>query len=270
MTIVAEQPGIDLRKIPPGLSIQRASGPSPPRRPPPGGARSNIERAHPQHLPRLVDSRPLAPVRNPAMMNFPVIHRNSRRSLPHKRALPLGFGPAGFLPRKLPRFSAQPVLPGAVSAATAFPPLLPKRSLLCRLCLQLSTFGSPIQDRPEVIQSLKFVLGYEINLETDHMNGYPGFVCRKCATAILTFSDYKRLFESAQQRLSQCKPASEPAAVDLINDIAEVGSDPFSTSTTTDPDYKMDAIMPGRLLVHHSWFCHRQLFTCSWFVLRKD
>jgi hypothetical protein len=52
-----------------------------------------------------------------------------------------------------------------------------------------------LKDKPEVSEALKFVLDYEVDFESDMMNGYPSTVCRKCSAAILNFADYKRLFQ---------------------------------------------------------------------------
>jgi len=126
-------------------------------------------------------------------------------------------GFVGGTPVKQPRI-AMP-LPASPSQRRPMRPAVgsgPVNTLLCRFCAQLSSFCFPLKDKPEILESVRFVLGVDIDLDEDMEKGYPQFVCRKCATVISTYSDYKKVFEAAQIKLKMMKESEDRVSTTRI------------------------------------------------------
>ena len=223
------------------------------------GGRSNIQRVLPpqHHLPM---SQHIPTFRQMQQMTNNVL---AYRNVPTQRGL-LGQNVAskrpfrgGFVPvqhqAKLPRMSNQPPPP----------PPRPANSMLCRLCAQLSSICFPIRDRPEVVESVRFVFGVDIDLDEDSRNGYPQFVCRKCINILSTISGYKKVFESAQLKLKMTKEKKDREAEErllatredeLAAELAKV-----STEIVTEDKLFQDSILPGSLIALWIVFTFRKL-----------
>lgn len=240
VTIVAEQPGIPItKKIPPGLTIQRMRGPPPltssrrlgminsfqnpnlHRLPPPQQQRMNQQFSNSPFRMGQTSAFSLSPLRG----NFP--HRM-------KRTLPQSFSPISRQPPKRFRLPAQPPMPMLpVIPSASLPQVHPKRTTMCRLCLQKSSICWPLKDKPEIIEALKYALAFEIDLESDRMNKYPSSACRKCSSTILTFADFKRHFEVAQQQLKQT------SFVEMTNEVEN------PAQIVAENNFSSDSIFPG-------------------------
>ena len=132
---------------------------------------------------------------------------------------PMRGGFVGSSPVKQPRISMP--LPASPSQRRPMRPVTaaasgPVNTLLCRFCAQLSSFCFPLKDKPEILESLRFVLGVDIDMDDDMEKGYPQFVCRKCATVISTYSDYKKVFEAAQIKLKMMKESEDRVSATRI------------------------------------------------------
>jgi hypothetical protein len=132
------------------------------------------------------------------------------------------------------------------------PPARPANSLLCRLCAQLSSTCFPIKDRPEVVESVRFVFGVDLDLEEDLKNGYPEFVCRKCINILSTISGYKKVFETAQLKLKMAKEKKdrelelrEEQALAAREEIVTSETVKVSTEIVTEDKLFQDSILPG-------------------------
>jgi hypothetical protein len=247
VTIVAEQPGaplplgIDTSKIPPGVSIQRMRGPPPLKR---GGfqhVRGGLQRnLLPQQRP------PAQPFPNSMRLaQFQPARRGQMTRMPLKRPMSRG-GFMGVLPPppiKQPRLTLQPL-----------PPMLPpansrahKTTQVCRLCGQLSSFCSPLKDKPEMIDFVRAYLDFDIDLEDDRRNLLPESVCRKCTTILSTFTEYKRLFDTAQKNFAHMKESQKSTL--KISSVVGNGESPSDAGD--------DSILPGKFFtsvidrVHH-------------------
>jgi hypothetical protein len=161
---------------------------------------------------------------------------------------PMRGGFVGTTPVKQPRI-AMP-LPASPSQRRPIRPAVgsgPVNTLLCRLCAQLSSFCFPLKDKPEILESLRFVLGVEIDLDEDMEKGYPQFVCRKCATVISTYSDYKKVFEAAQIKLKMMKESEDRVSTTRIVSDNDDSILPGSVQLTY---FSSSGFFPLALIIH--------------------
>ena len=107
------------------------------------------------------------------------------------------------LPSKHPRLMPRPGASDSDAGA--------RGGARCRICAQMSPFTQLIKEDPDIVETLKLLLG--LDLEDDEDPSYPDAICKRCIGQLANFLQFKKAYEAGQLKLkeiaiSKKRPAS--------------------------------------------------------------
>lgn len=217
VSIVAEQANAataapNLRQLPAGtqLTVQRGGQRGRPMNLPPppsltrgvrmpanrmvrGGGRGMLPLRGRPIMPKLPLPNSMGPMIRPA---------NSMRGMVAGLKRPMMPGVRGVVPPPMKRLrpSNTPQSKAMLEFQQTLGPSVPVTQLdestkMCRLCANTYPATGPVyalDTRPELVEKIRESLGIALNLAEDKAEGYPGVVCRKCASMVTNFANYKK------------------------------------------------------------------------------
>lgn len=71
----------------------------------------------------------------------------------------------------------------------------------CRICAQMSPFTQLIKEDPDIVETLKLLLG--LDLEDDEDPSYPDAICKRCIGMLANFLQFKKAYEAGQLKLKE-------------------------------------------------------------------